>query len=147
MKQKLKKISMLVVCTLLIFVTTQCIFTEQAFAKSTSKHIIIAKLKDNTMEYHKSTISSSLIHDAGWENIIGYGKKKKIKIDKKATYYLFDYSKMKPKKVSRKKFLKTLKIYEYGKSKEQGVTYYSGMACKITIKNGKCVKIVQEYQP
>lgn len=44
----------------------------------------------------------------------------------------------------KKKFQK--RLYSYKRYKENGVIWYWGTAAKITIKNGKVIKMVQEYQ-
>jgi len=52
------------------------------------------------------------------------------------------------KKTSRKTFKREIKTtYKTAKNHENGVVFYSGMAVKLTIKNGKCTKVVQQYQP
>lgn len=121
-----------------------CSISAQA-AGTTTKNVIIAKISNDTLKYHKAGDSVNLF-DSDWENIVGYGSQKQIKIAKNAKYYLLDGNDLtKLRKVSKKKFVNNL--FEYHKSKENGFTYYTGMACKLTIKNGKCVKLEQIYQP
>lgn len=109
------------------------------------REIIVAKISGNTLKYHQAIDSSEIFVSADWQNTVGYGKKMTIKISPKAKYYLLDIQSMQTYKVSKKKFIKSL--YDYSIERERGVTYYIGMACKMTIKNGKCVKLVQEFQP
>lgn len=117
--------------------------STRAEAKSTKK-IIIAQISGNTLKYHKSGDSSKIVGSTDWQNTIGYGKQNTIKISQKAKYYLLDTQSMQTYKVSKKKFIKNL--FGYSSARENGVTYYIGMACKMTINNGKCVKLVQEFQ-
>ncbi|MBO5487270.1 MAG: hypothetical protein J5988_10165 [Eubacterium sp.] len=140
----MKKRAGLLVALLLLAAIFPLAVTNKASAKTTYKPIIVAKLKGNTLSYHKAVNNTYIMENPQWENIVGYGKKKKIKVSKNAKFYLLNASTMKNYKVSKKKFLKNLA--QYGKSKDQGVTYYSGTFCKMTIKNGKCVKLVQKYQ-
>jgi hypothetical protein len=130
---------------LLSLVVAQAAVPKTADAKTSSKNIIIAKVQGNTLYYHKAVSTSKILKNADWQNTVGTGKKQKITLSKSAKFYLIsDYSTLKVKKVSKTTFKKNL--FSYQKEKEQGVTYYSGMACKMTIKNGKCVKLVQKYQ-
>lgn len=139
----MKKYAVLIVAFSLVigslFVSTQ------AEAKST-KGIIVATISGNTLKYHKSGYVSQILGSTDWENTIGYGKQRTIKISPKAKYYLLDMSSMQTYKVSKKRFVKELRSYGYNKHKENGITYYWGMACKMTIINGKCIKLAQEYQ-
>lgn len=116
----------------------------QVSAKSNKKNIVIAKITGNTLSYHKAANVTKIMKNPDWENIVGYGKKKKIKLSKNTKFYLLNVSTMKNYKVSKKKFIK--KLFDYSKNKEQGVTWYWGTYCKMTIKKGKCVKLVQGYQ-
>ncbi|BBF41341.1 hypothetical protein lbkm_0015 [Lachnospiraceae bacterium KM106-2] len=146
MRQKLTRRSLMLVIALMIAITAQFAVTEQISAKTTTKNVVIAKINGNTMEYHKSISATRLIKNADWENIVGYGKKYKIKLASNAKFYVLDSYTFKTKKVSKKRFMQNVKAFGYQKSKDKGVTYYWGMACKLTIKNGKCIKIVQRYQ-
>lgn len=109
-----------------------------------TKQVIVDCIKGNTMKYYKAAYATDVIPDCQWENIIGIGKKKSIKVSKDAKYYLFNFYTMKNEKASKKKFIKSLP--KCGKSKDNGVTFYTGMACRLTIKKGVCVKVVQVYQ-
>lgn len=115
---------------------------------TTSKSVIAASFKNNTFSYYKSANSTRLIPNVKWENIVGTGKKKTLKVAANAEYRLLDtYTVSKTYKVTKKKFMKTVKAKFGGKATENKVSYYSGMACKITVKQGKITKIVQIYQP
>lgn len=140
----MKKRVELLVALLILAAIFPLAVTNEISAKTCYKPIIVAKLKGNTLSYHKAVTNIDIMEDPQWENIVGYGKKKKIAVSKNAKFYLLNAATMKNYKVSKKKFLKNLT--KYSKNKEQGVTYYSGTYCKMTIKNGKCVKLVQKYQ-
>ena len=120
--------------------------TKKASKKTTTKHIIVAKLNGTTLKYHKSTMNTNLKgnSDWQWENVVGYGKKKSIKVAKNCKYYILGNDIRTVKKTTKKKFRK--RLYDYKRYKENGVIWYWGTAAKITIKNGKVIKIVQEYQ-
>lgn len=116
-------------------------------ASAKSKKVIIKSLEDNSMEYYKAMFATEYLgDDIEWENIIGVGKAKKIKVSDKAKYAIMDYNKMKAYKVTKEEFLNVLDMNECGKNKEKGKIWYWGMACKLTIKNNEVVKITQLYQ-
>ena len=145
MRDSIRKVgkSKKVLAVLLSVLMVLSVFQVQRAEAVSHKNIIIAQMKGNTVSYYKLIGSSELIPDSPIGNLIGYGKKKKIKIASNAEYYcLSPYGKK--VKVSKKKFKKNLN----GSSKNnwKGTIYYTGMACRVTIKNGKCVKFVQLYQ-
>lgn len=116
-------------------------------AKNQTKQVVIWKMNNKKMKYRKSImVSKYLGKNAGWENIIGYGRLKKSRISSKAKFYLLDLYSSKLKLVSRSAFKKMANNYGAKRYKERGKVYYWGMACKITIKNGKIIKIKQVYQ-
>lgn len=141
--KKVRKLLIAVVVMLCLVMAAQAGGAETSSAK-TVKKITVAKIKGTTLSYHKAVNNITIMKDPQWENIVGYGKKKTIKMAKKTKFYLLNVETMKPYKVTKKKFLK--KIAQYSKSTENGVTYYGGTYCKMTVKNGKCVKLVQGYQ-
>ena len=120
--------------------------TKKVSNKTKTKHIVIAKLNGTTLKYHKSTMNTNLKGDSDWEweNVIGYGKKQSIKVAKNCKYYILGNDIRTVKKTTKKTFKK--RLYSYKRYKENGIVWYWGTAAKITIKNGKVVKIVQEYQ-
>ena len=129
--------------------------TKKVSKKTKTKHIIVAKLNGTTLKYHKSTVSETTYDsvmntnlkgnsDWEWENVVGYGKKQSIKVAKNCKYYILGNDIHTVKKTTKKKFQK--RLYGYKRYKENGVIWYWGTAAKITIKNGKVVKMVQEYQ-
>lgn len=141
--RKMKKSLIAVVVMLCLVIAAQAGGVETSSAK-TVKKITVAKIKGNTLSYHKAVNNITIMEDPQWENIVGYGKKKTIKMTKDTKFYLLNIQTMKPYKVTKKKFIKNMD--KYGKSTENGVTYYWGTYCKMTVKNGKCVKLVQQYQ-
>lgn len=130
----------------MILAGTVAVSSVTSDAKTTTKNIVIASLSSNSLSYHKSCMNTQLNGDADWqwENLVGYGKKQRVAVAKNCKYYSISLTTMKPYKTSKAKFKKNLK--DYSKNKENGVVWYWGTAAKITIKNGKCVKIVQTYQ-
>lgn len=142
--KKRKRSWIAVVVMLCLVIAAQTGGTEPSSAK-TVKEITVAKIKGDTLSYHKAVNNITIMKDPQWENIVGYGKKKTIKMAKDTKFYLFNPDTMKPYKASKKKFIK--KMTKCRKSTENGVTFYSGTYCKMTVKNGKCVKLVQGYQP
>ena len=63
---------------------------QKVSKRQSTKHIIVAKLNGTTLKYHKSTMNTNLKgnSDWEWENIVGYGKKKSIKVAKNCKYYI-----------------------------------------------------------
>lgn len=141
--KKMRKLLIAVVVMLCLVMAAQAGGAETSSAK-TVKKITVAKIKGNTLSYHKAVNNITIMEQPDWENIVGYGKKKTIKLTKKTKFYLLNVANMKPYKVSKKKFVKNM--YEYSKCTDKGVTYYWGTYCKMTVKNGKCVKLVQGFQ-
>lgn len=141
--KKMRKSLIAVVVMLCLVIAAQAGGAETSSAK-TVKKITVAKIKGNTLSYHKAVNNITIMEDPQWENIVGYGKKKTIKMTKDTKFYLLNIETMKPYKVTKKKFIKNM--YKYEKSTENGVTYYWGTYCKMTVKNGKCVKLVQGFQ-
>lgn len=141
--KKMRKSLIAVVVMLCLVIAAQAGGAETSSAK-TVKKITVAKIKGNTLSYHKAVNNITIMEDPQWENIVGYGKKKTIKMTKDTKFYLLNIQTMKPYKVTKKKFIKNM--YKYEKSTENGVTYYWGTYCKMTVKNGKCVKLVQGFQ-
>ncbi len=116
-------------------------------AKKSQKHIIIAKIENNVLYYHKSVSAHDIFKDPDWENIIGYGPQKKIQLASDCRYYLIKDDTVYPnkmKRVTKKKFKTSL--YQYERYNEEGIIYYWGLACKMEIKNGKCIKLEQQFQ-
>lgn len=123
--------------------------TQPISAKTRTKDIIICKITNKSITYRKSIFASKYFKKSvGWENIIGYGKAKKIKISKNAKYYMINYNKnaLKAVKATKKKFMKQIIQFDSKRYKEHGQVYFTGIACKITIKKGKIVKIKQVFQ-
>ena len=141
--KKMRKSLIAVVVMLCLVIAAQAGGAETSSAK-TVKKITVAKIKGTTLSYHKAVNNITIMEDPQWENIVGYGKKKTIKMTKDTKFYLLNIETMKPYKVTNKKFIKNM--YKYEKSTENGVTYYWGTYCKMTVKNGKCVKLVQGFQ-
>ena len=141
--KKVRKLLIAVVVMLCLVMAAQAGGAETSSAK-TVKKITVAKIKGTTLSYHKAVNNITIMKDPQWENIVGYGKKKTIKMTKDTKFYLLNIQTMKPYKVTKKKFIKNM--YKYEKSTENGVTYYWGTYCKMTVKNGKCVKLVQGFQ-
>lgn len=141
--KKMRKSLIAVVVMLCLVIAAQAGGAETSSAK-TVKKITVAKIKGTTLSYHKAVNNITIMEDSQWENIVGYGKKKTIKMTKDTKFYLLNIETMKPYKVTKKKFIKNM--YKYEKSTENGVTYYWGTYCKMTVKNGKCVKLVQGFQ-
>lgn len=141
--KKMRKSLIAVVVMLCLVIAAQAGGAKTSSAK-TVKKITVAKIKGTTLSYHKAVNNITIMEDPQWENIVGYGKKKTIKMTKDTKFYLLNIETMKPYKVTKKKFIKNM--YKYEKSTENGVTYYWGTYCKMTVKNGKCVKLVQQYQ-
>lgn len=113
---------------------------------ASEKRVIIWSLKGNTLQYYKACSASEYLKQGDWENTIGAGKRKSIKVSSNAKYYVLKVTASGDKlvKVSKKKFIKNL--YDTSKHRENGKTWYWGTACKLTIKNGKVVKFAQEFQ-
>ena len=107
--------------------------------------------RGNTLKYRKCVNNTRLKgkEDWQWENLVGYGKLKKVTLAKNCRFYFLSMYDLKTlKKTSRKTFKREIKTtYKTAKNHENGVVFYSGMAVKLTIKNGKCTKVVQQYQP
>ena len=141
--KKMRKSLIAVVVMLCLVIAAQAGGAETSSAK-TVKKITVAKIKGTTLSYHKAVNNITIMEDSQRENIVGYGKKKTIKMTKDTKFYLLNIETMKPYKVTKKKFIKNMDKYE--KSTENGVTYYWGTYCKMTVKNGKCVKLVQGFQ-
>lgn len=117
-------------------------------ALAKNKSIVISKIKGNTLYYYTGAMVSDRINDAGFENFVGFGKKKSVKLSKNAVFYLiktFAYP-FKVKKVSKKVFVNRVSTFGCKKEKTKGVTWYWAMAAKITLRNGKCVKVRQLFQ-
>ena len=144
----MRKIRKMFLCVLIVGVilTSNVLGDYKNVSAASTKHIIIWKMTGNNLQYYKSYGVREYLGSENWENIIGGGKKKRIKISPDAKYYLLDYQKypMKNYRVSKSKFKQEL--YDSKCLEENGKKYYWGTACKITIKNGKVVKFVQEYQ-
>lgn len=138
---------MLVLVMALSLMLSGAIVTSAEASAKTKKVVIIKTLGDDSMEYYKAMFATEYLgDDIEWENIIGVGKAKKIKVSDKAKYAIMDYNKMKANKVTKEEFLNVLDMYECGENKEKGKTWFWGMACKLTIKNNEVVKITQLYQ-
>ncbi len=132
-------ISIFLIAVALVF----CVNTE-SLAKT--KLIVVAKMKGNTLTYHKAAFSYEVIPDADFENIIGYGKKKSISIAKNAKFYILKNAGV-PEKVKRvSKTVFKNKLYSFASYTDNGVKWYWGTACRMTVKNGKVTKLVQVYQ-
>lgn len=137
----------LLAMALLTAILITSVFAQPAQSSAaTTKHVILWKLDDDTLQYYKAYVAADYLGPVEWENIIGGGKKKTIKVSRQAKYYLLDISAspMEPYKVTKKKFSKAIKYT--ATHKENGKKWYWGTACKITIRNGKVVQFVQEYQ-
>lgn len=142
----MKKYSLIVVLIMAV-IASQIRMPLESEAKNNQKEIIIAKIKGNTMYYHKAVEYYDIIRNAKFGCTVGYGKKKSIKISKNIKYYLLaGYSYNKLRKVSLSKFKKEVLYHRYEKEKEGNVVYYSGMYCCMTMKDGKCIKLVQRFQ-
>jgi len=123
--------------------------SNTASAKKTeTKEVIIKSVGKSQITYYMADSSQNVIPNCDWENIVGYGKKKSVKLSKNAKFYYHhefdDNGNLKLQKVSKKKFIKELRESE--KWNENGATYYSGQACELTIKNGVCIKLETCYQ-
>lgn len=152
MKTKKRTVKNILIACMLILVMGIVGVAPKAdiFAATSTKKIVIWSLKGTDLKYYKASWSDEIGLD--WSTqIVGSGKQKKIKLAKNATFYLIsfdDKGNTKNKKVSKKTFCKKLnKYYKAEKCKEGKISYVTGMACKITIKKGKVVKVVQIYQP
>ena len=132
----------------LVIALSVAAFTAPAVQAKT-KDAVIWKMTSKNVTYRKSISSSQLLgKKAGWENIVGHGKKMTTKISKKAKFYILKNgaSITAVKKVSKKAFMKQVKKIGAEKDTQFGKTFYYGVACRITIKNGKIVKIKQVFQ-
>ena len=148
-KLSITKIVFVCILVLAMGVTGVITHNSPADAATSEKTVIVWSMKGNTLKYYKALWSD----EAGLSYstaIVGTGKRKTIKVAKNAKFYLLkiDYDEVQPKKVSKKKFMKYLKKNgKPAKEEEEGISYVNGMACSITIKNGKVIKMEQVYQP
>ena len=138
---------------IVLFLMTSIVLIENqvTHAKTKTKGIVICNIKRNKLTYRKSTLASKYLINPGFENIIGYGGKRSIRVTSKTKYYLLDYSigtHGKIYKTTKKNFVKYIRKKEYKitRWKLNGKVYYYGTACKLFIKNGKVVKIQQVFQ-
>lgn len=141
-----KRLAVIITVLMMVCIGASVGLFAEASAIS-QKHVIIWSLKGNKLQYYKAYSASEYLKQGDWDNTIGAGKRKSIKVSSKAKYYLLKPTASNPNKickVSKKKFIKNL--YETSKHKENGKTWYWGTACKLTIKKGKVVKFVQEFQ-
>lgn len=125
--------------------------SQPSNAKAASRTAVVSSIKGNTLKYRKC-VNNTLLkgkEDWQWENLVGYGKLKKVTLAKNCRFYFLNMYDLKTlKKTSKKTFTKKIKTtYKPTKNHENGVVFYGGMAVKLTIKNGKCTKVVQQYQP
>ena len=95
--KKMKRSWIAVVVMLCLVIAAQTGGTEPSSAK-TVKEITVAKIKGDTLSYHKAVNNMTIMKDPQWENIVGYGKKKTIKMAKDTKFYLFNPDTMKPYK-------------------------------------------------
>lgn len=134
-----------------ITITAGACLSQPSNAKAASRTAVVSSIKGNTLKYRKCVNNTRLKgkEDWQWENLVGYGKLKKVKLAGNCRFYFLSLYDLKTlKKTSRKTFVKKIKTtYKTAKNHENGVVFYSGMAVKLTIKNGKCTKVVQQYQP
>lgn len=134
-----------------ITITAGACLSQPSNAKAASRTAVISSIKGNTLKYRKCVNNTRLKgkEDWQWENLVGYGKLKKVTLAKNCRFYFLSMYDLKTlKKTSRKTFKREIKTtYKTAKNHENGVVFYSGMAVKLTIKNGKCTKVVQQYQP
>lgn len=144
MKKRITSLSFII--NLLIVCILAGMVQPMETSAASQKHVVIWSIKGNKLKYHKACSAAEYLGPIEWDNVIGSGKRKNIKISPKATYHLLDLISFKSRKVSKEKFIKKSVLYSANKWKENGKTYYTGMACKLTIKNGKVVKFVQEFQ-
>ncbi len=134
-----------------ITITAGACLSQPSNAKAASRTAVVSSIKGNTLKYRKC-VNNTLLkgkEDWQWENLVGYGKLKKVTLAKNCRFYFLNMYDLKTlKKTSKKTFTKKIKTtYKPTKNHENGVVFYGGMAVKLTIKNGKCTKVVQQYQP
>lgn len=154
----MKRIIIFLLCLLVVFDCTTNIVPVNA-ANNPNKTVIIASINKTRIKYVKSDFNYNYKKHVDWqfESIIGYGKKRNIRLSKKCTFYKIDYSSEYPEyiKTSRKDFQKLLKSYDFKKVYFYGCTkkndfievpYYYGLACKLVIKKNKVVKVYQLQQ-
>lgn len=134
-----------------IIITAGACLSQPSNAKAASRTAVVSSIKGNTLKYRKCVNNTRLKgkEDWQWENLVGYGKLKKVTLAKNCRFYFLSMYDLKTlKKTSRKTFTRKIKTtYKPTKNHENGVVFYGGMAVKLTIKNGKCTKVVQQYQP
>lgn len=139
---KTKKIAVIMVMAILLPQTS-------IQAKTVTRQAVIMDFQGNTLKYRKCVNNTTLKgnEEWQWENLVGYGKLKQVKMASNCRFYLLK-GVTKVYRVSKVKFKKKIlgRGYISQKSKENGVVFYDGMAVKLIIKNGKCVKVIQQYQ-
>lgn len=143
----MKKRLVTLVTVLLIVCVGTAVCQQKEASAALQKHVIIWSLKGNKLQYYKAYSSFEYLNQDDWGNTIGGGRRKSIKVSQKAKYYLLKPTVSDPnniRRVSKEKFIKNL--YKSSKEKENGKIWYWGTACKLTIKKGKVVKFVQEFQ-
>lgn len=123
-----KKIFMLfLACFLLLGINSN--------AQAARRLICVTGIKGTTMTYYSAKVQQE------WP--VKYGKKKKVKLTKKAKYYCYKNNNYdadtKVPRVSKKRFVKKVKtVKKYNKE---------GFYVFATFKKKKCVKLVEPYWP
>lgn len=154
----MKRVIIFLLCLLVIFDCSTSLLIVNA-ADHSNKTVIIASINKEKIKYVKSDFNYNYKKNVDWqfESIIGYGKKRNIKLSKKCAFYKIDYTSENTEyiKTSRKDFQQLLKSYKFKKVYFNGFTkkskfieipYYYGLACRLVIKNKKVVKVYQLQQ-
>lgn len=128
-------------------------------ADSVNRNVMIASFKKNKVKYVNSDFNYNYKKNVDWKfkSIIGYGRKRNLKLSKKCVFFKIDYTTAGTNyiKTSRNDFQKLLKSYTFKKVYFNGFTkdgyfievpYYYGLACRLVIKNKKIFKVYQLKQ-
>lgn len=149
----MKKIVIFLICFILFFSST-VISDYDTVSAATEKNVILSALKKNRIKYVKSDFNYNFKSNVDWgfERMVGYGKKRNLKLAKKCKFYAIDYVQGADvyKRVSKQNFRKLMRSYNFSRVYFTGFTkdgqfievpYYYGFICKVVIRNRKVVKI------
>lgn len=154
----MKRVIAILLCFVFLFYSAVDTVPINA-AENANRNVMIASFKKNKVKYVNSDFNYNYKKNVDWnfKSIIGYGKKRKLKLSRKCVFYKIDYTTADADyiKTSRKDFQKLLKSYTFKKVYFNGFTkdgyfievpYYYGLACRLVIKNQKIIKVYQLKQ-
>lgn len=154
----MKRIVIYLICFTLIF-SSMIISNYDTTSAATEKNVILSSLRKNKIRYVKSDFNYNYKSDVDWgfERMIGYGKRRTLKLAKKCKFYAIDYVQGPDvyKRVSKQNYRKLMKSYKFSRVYFTGFTkggdfievpYYSGLVCKLVIKNKRIVKVYEINQ-